>query len=93
MVGGAITCHFPPGQCSRSSQTNVCCGHSMLAERKQPATINATYTCKIKSSISVDNFVHRSGLDGTHNGVLQGDQRFGGLDFFDGLDLIDQYLL
>ena len=33
------------------------------------------------------------GRDGTHDGVLQRDQRFGGLDLVNGLDLVDKYLL
>ncbi|BCQ42248.1 hypothetical protein ERHA54_48510 [Erwinia rhapontici] len=37
--------------------------------------------------------MHRSRDNGAHNRVLQGDQGFGGLDFIDGLDLVDQYLL
>ena len=35
----------------------------------------------------------RSGADGTHDRVLQGDQRLGGLNFIDCLDLVDKYLL
>ncbi len=35
----------------------------------------------------------RSGADGTHDRVLQGDQRLGGLNFINCLDLVDKYLL
>jgi hypothetical protein len=34
-----------------------------------------------------------SGTDRPHNGVLQGDQRLGGLNFINRLDLVDKHLL
>lgn len=35
----------------------------------------------------------RSGLDGTHDRVLQDDQCLGGLNFINCLDLVDKYML